>query len=444
MKNVVILKPPRSDGKFVNYENTDLGTPKNVPEAMLLLPQLAAEAKRFKEIKVHCMDCQIEEIPFESMHRKLEQINPDLLIVPVQFFNLADERKFLEMPWPTLGIMLPTSSPLLEILQKYSLNGCYFVNGDIVHGVRAALAAVAADTPLNKESGYLVRSGELGRIEKPRPNFNKIYGQAPVPDFEAFQTRRYLDHIQSKTGKRKLTTRISSGCPFRCGFCGNKALSNRRFFAWPVNYAKSVLNMLFTQYKPEEVRFKDATFSAVRPFAVEMLDWIHENHNGIPLHITERVDSLDKKYLDYLKSRNVAQVGIGIESLDPVVQKKMNKRFSMKQAVELYRHALDIDLRMDAYLTVGLPGETPRSLEMMKEFIDRIHPQQCSVSILYMRPGSKFFWDFIREGKVLHNDWLQYNNKEELLYKHDSYTSYAQLLAAMDDLQTYIKSKHVR
>jgi len=442
MKQVVILKPPRQDGKFVNYENTDLGSPRDTPEPMLLLPQLAAEAKRVKNLELHCLDCQINEISFNQMHEELERINPDLLIVPTQFFNLYEERKFLEMRWPTLGIMLPTSSPLQEILQKYSINGCHFVNGDIVNGVRAALQAVAKGESLDDIDHFIVRGGSHTLIKKTRPIFADIYKEAPIPDFEAFHTKEYLDLIESRTGKRKLSTRISSGCPFRCGFCGNKALGNRRFFTWPTSYAKSVLDTLFTNYAPSEVRFKDATFSAVRPFAMEMLDWIKANHSDTRIHITERVDTVDKEYLDYLKKRNVVQVGIGIESLDPIVQDKMNKRFEMDKAIKLYNHASDIGMRMDAYLTIGLPGETPRSIDMMKEFIDRIYPQQCSVSILYMRPGSKFFWDFIREDNVLHNDWLQYNNKNELLYKHDSYKSYEQLTETKDELYNYMKEKY--
>lgn len=439
MKRIVILKPPRHDENFVNYENTDLGMPKSLPETPLLLPQISAEVLQYKAFELHCIDCQINEMSFDEMYFRMERIDPDLLIVPVQFFNLPEERKFIEMRWDTLGIMLPTSTPLIEVLNKYALDSCYFVTGDIIHGVRTALKAFSETGTLVETSGCLVKAGGSTPPKRRFWNFKEIYQSSPMPDFESFYIKKYFDLIEKRTGKRKLTIRISSGCPFRCGFCGNKALEDRRFFTWPMDYKKEVLDHLLSRYSPTELRLKDATFSASRKLAMEMLDWLHTHHGSIPIHITERVDTLDKTYLDYLKSRNVVRIGIGIESLDPVVQKNVNKKFSVDRAVELYEHASRIGLRMDAYLTIGLPGESPRSIEMMKMFIDRIYPQPCSVSILYLRPGSTFFWGFIKEDKVRHTDWLGYNTKSELVYIHETYETIQQLLEIKEDLYNYMK-----
>lgn len=436
MTRVVVLKPPKYDGKFVNYENNQIGSAKAAPETPFLLPQLAAEVDAIVGAEVISLDAQMEGLTSEALVERLKDIGPDLVIIPFYVFNVDRERHLFDLEFPTMAISLPLSIPPEEVISRYGIQADYYSHSDPCVQVRRLVQAFAtgAQPPADLVPGKGFRSVKLSKQD-----LADAYASSPAPLFEQFHLDNYLAEIKRCSGKRVFHLRMSNGCPFRCAFCGNGAYDNRRFYAYPLDYVKRLLHAALDNNEVDAIRFKDGTFSADRSYAVSLLDYIHETFPNVRLRITERVSTLDEAYLDYLASRNVSQIGIGIETVDPVVQKHINKIFDRDKAVRLYRYAHKIGIRMDAYLTIGLPGETPHSIDLLKEFIEDIYPQEVSCCPLYIHPGSTLYQRCSGVGDLRHDDWERFLHKDRLLYRHDAYESLDELNRLNDEILQFAR-----
>ena len=437
MKRVVVFKPPKHDGKFVNYENNQIGAAKKCPETPFLLPQLASAATG-PGVEVVCVDAQMEGLDHNDSLARLNNLEPDLVIIPFYVFNVESERKFFELDWPTLAISLPLSMPPEEVISRYSIAADFVSHSDPCLQVRRLVRAIAEGS---SPPADLVPGSGFRDVKVTRKDLAEAYAASPAPLFKEFHLGSYLDEIQDCSGKRVLHLRTSNGCPFRCAFCGNGAFDNRRFHAYPVEYVHRLLQAALKDQTVDAIRFKDGTFSADRRYAVGILDYIHEHFPSVRLRITERVSTLDHAYLDYLADRNVSRIGIGIETVDPIVQQKINKVFDTKKAVGLYRHAHEIGIRMDAYLTIGLPGETPQSIDMLKQFIKDIYPQDVSCCPLYIHPGSTLYHQYHDAGCLHHDEWHRFLHKDALLYRHDNYASLDELNRLNDEIMEFARGE---
>jgi radical SAM superfamily enzyme YgiQ (UPF0313 family) len=111
----------------------------------------------------------------------------------------------------------------------------------------------------------------------------------------------------------------------------------------------------------------------------------------------------------------------GVESLDEQILKDVNKGINVEQinkALVLTRKA-KIESRIS--LIIGTTTETKLSLAKTKRDLLKLDTDFFQVFIAVPMPGSQFYTDAKAEGRVLNENWEDYN-LSKVLYRHPVFT----------------------
>ena len=232
----------------------------------------------------------------------------------------------------------------------------------------------------------------------------------------------------------------SRGCPFACSFCNKNTLGKE----WRPHSAERVIDeieYLVARYRIRHLDILDDNFTYDYERAHSILDKIIEK--DIRLHINLqngiRVDKTDEKLLRKMKRAGVFKIGFGIESADYNVQSRAGKIVDLEKVLRLTTLARSLGIVTHGFFMVGLPGDTPESLERTLEFAIRMNPHFANLSICIPFPGSEIYQEIKKEGEFL----IDVENGIDLgfsgaraFYRLDGMNT--------DDIETYFKKMNRR
>jgi len=111
-----------------------------------------------------------------------------------------------------------------------------------------------------------------------------------------------------------------------------------------------------------------------------------------------------------MKEYGCVEVAVGVESGDPyILEKVIKKGTTVEQNTRFIEMCHEVGLNVKAYLMIGLPSESKKSVENTKKWLKSVKPDNYDVSIFTPYPGSEFY-----ENKDLYEvDWDD-NNLEKL------------------------------
>lgn len=162
--------------------------------------------------------------------------------------------------------------------------------------------------------------------------------ECPTPDLDSypFPARDYLPYVVNKLGDIGIVAMVASrGCHANCGFC-----SIRRFYDIPgcrpwrqrsvKNIFAEIREILVAQPSVREIVFVDDNFTHPGAGKFERLAEFEREAKALPVpmmfSISERVDGIDEQTAAAFRRIGVRQVLLGLESGDPAMLEKMNKR----------------------------------------------------------------------------------------------------------------------
>jgi len=193
------------------------------------------------------------------------------------------------------------------------------------------------------------------------------------------------------------------GCPQRCSFCNQASITGRSAGVIPesAEISATIENYLATKDSGRgetQVAFYGGSFSsldrelqgnllaAVAPFrAAGRVDGIR---------ISTRPDYLDQLRIDFLKSKGVTLVELGVQSLDDEVLARCGRGHTAAdsfQAIELLQQN---DLRVGVQLMIGLPGERVGRLLRGAEKLAGLHPELARIYPVLVLKGSGLAVDY--------------------------------------------------
>lgn len=181
--------------------------------------------------------------------------------------------------------------------------------------------------------------------------------KAPLPDLKTIALP-YAAYDDEDVTHRYIYVEASRGCPFECEFCLSSIDEKVRNF--PLETLLDEFETLW-QRGARNFKFIDRTFNLNMTFANAILDFFlskeppyFAHFEVIPDHFPE---SLRTKIA--LFPPGSLQLEIGIQTLDPVVAKGINRPLRLEKIIENVRFLEnETSAHMHLDLIVGLPGET--------------------------------------------------------------------------------------
>ncbi|MGH9826927.1 MAG: hopanoid biosynthesis associated radical SAM protein HpnJ, partial [Blastocatellia bacterium] len=192
------------------------------------------------------------------------------------------------------------------------------------------------------------------------------------------------------------------GCPALCTFC-----------LWPQTFdghpwrqrsvddvANEVKHALGLFPNIEEIFFDDDTYTIRKSRVLALCEKFK------PLKFTWSCTSRVHVDLETLKAMRAAGCRlfiVGFESADPQILKNIKKGATVQQAREFMKNCKKAGIVVHGDYIIGLPGETPETIEQTVKFAQELDCETIQVSIAHAYPGTELYNQGMAQGYLRHD-----------------------------------------
>ncbi|MBU1044910.1 MAG: B12-binding domain-containing radical SAM protein [Candidatus Omnitrophica bacterium] len=403
IKKIVLINPPwifAHEREIVLSQNLGLG----YLTAYLLkhghqveiIDALCEGINNYQKIKSNDQPFLQVGLDYQQIVKRIP-LDTDFIGISAPFTNNAKivkqlahviKESFPEIPI-IMGGVYPSLTPYDAFCEKIE----YYVIGE---GEKALLDLVNGQEP-NQIKGVLCfgksKGFEAGQIienldQLPFPARDKL----PMSKYVNFHSPRRL---QLKTG----SIITSRGCPFDCTFCSIHRITG---YKWRMRSAENVLaeiRELVEKYGVEHIEFEDDNLTLDKQRALAIFEGLIKINKELkPLSWSTpnavRIDTLDRDLLEKIKQSNCLSLNFAIESGDPELLKKMNKKLDLNTVLEMTRLCKALNIKMNAFFMIGYPGEDQASFQKTLSFIKEIKiigVDNVYTTITRAYPGTKLY-----------------------------------------------------
>ncbi len=180
------------------------------------------------------------------------------------------------------------------------------------------------------------------------------------------------------------------GCPAKCTFClwpqtFDGHMWRQRSVDDVANEVKHALE-LFPNIK--EIFFDDDTFTIGKERVLALCEKFK------PLNFTWSCTSrvhVDLETLQAMRAAGCRLFIVGFESGNPQILKNIKKGATVEQAREFMKNCKKAGIVVHGDFIIGLPGETPETIEQSLQFAKELDCETIQVSIAHAYPGTDFY-----------------------------------------------------
>jgi len=187
------------------------------------------------------------------------------------------------------------------------------------------------------------------------------------------------------------TTMLSSrGCPYNCRFCSTMRYWGRLYrYRSPSNIADEI-EFLHDKYHVIEVNFVDDLFTIPRSRTIEFCRELQRRGLSIEWTCSTRVNTVDKELLEIMRESGCKTIFYGLESIEDEALRAMNKKITRQQIEEAIQNTKKVGIKPIEAFILGLPRESPKSLQEKIEFIRLTSPLRPNLCILKLFMNTEF------------------------------------------------------
>jgi radical SAM superfamily enzyme YgiQ (UPF0313 family) len=242
------------------------------------------------------------------------------------------------------------------------------------------------DVPQGSVPGlYVPPTGANPRYDAARqPAF-----RPPLPDLDRLSSP-YLAGILDAAEEEMLLLETTRGCVFKCKFCYYPKSYDKRYY---LSREQILANLRHAQErKAREVFLLDPTLNQRKDFADFLRLLARGNPGRAFSYFGElRAEGLTEETARLLREANFTEVEVGLQSVDPVAQEKMDRKNNLKAFERGVRAMLKEGIAVKVDLIVGLPGDTVESVRRGLRYLhDSGLYSDLQVFNLSILPGTAF------------------------------------------------------
>lgn len=297
-------------------------------------------------------------------------------------------------------ISFETSSALTAYKHcgEFKRRGAYVVCGGYHATALPGEASEYCDTviagPAEKSVPRFIEDFLNGSPKKFYKDFNVCAAEFPTPARDKITKRRKL----------KIPALIADrGCGNCCKYC-----SMRTMWKSDPRPVESVINEL-KELNSKIVIFYDPNFFAKREYALELMRAMK------PLKILWASNATADFGYDSELMREAYESGcrgvlIGLESVNPDSLRNAAKRFSdADRYKEIISNIHSHGIAVNGCFVLGFDSDTEEELLSLPERVDSLGLDLCRFSVMTPYPGTKFYEEYEKSGRIITRDWSRYN-----------------------------------
>jgi anaerobic magnesium-protoporphyrin IX monomethyl ester cyclase len=260
-----------------------------------------------------------------------------------------------------------------------------------------------SDKDVSKVKGICYRSNTGEIIKNPPRTIVKMDAFSEV-NYDLIDVEKYFE----KKGRRQLDYISSTGCFFRCSFCADPFVYNRKWTAISPKIMVNKLEELYHKYNFTDVNLQDETYFTYRDRVIEISELIIEKKLKFTWAATMRADQGSRLTIEdfqICKDSGLRRLLIGVESGSQEMMDWLKKDIKLEHVFMCAERCRDIGIAVQFPFIVGFPEETDKSIvETVKvaHQLNSMHPN-FQTPIFYFKPypGTKITDDVVKKGYKL-------------------------------------------
>lgn len=262
---------------------------------------------------------------------------------------------------------------------------------------------------------YKDKRGEI-QVTKPRELIADI-DAIPFPAWHLMPPKEYriapiLEPARAFPIAPILTSR---GCPYNCSFCASNVTWRRKLRFRSIENVLEEIKLLKDRYGVREIHFCDDNFAINAERAQMICEAMIQKGIKLPWQCPNgvRIDRLAVPLLEKMKRAGCYSVGLGVESGNQEILRKVNKQLDLKVVKKTLLNLKKVGVSSYGFFILGLPGDTRKTVEETIQFALKNPFDRVWFNIFNPYPGSPAFADWIGTRDFAKIDWD----------KHDCFTA---------------------
>ena len=256
------------------------------------------------------------------------------------------------------------------------------------------LACLESGGRLSGVRGICFRNSGSTIMTEPRARIKDL-DRRPYPAYDLFETDKYVDYVV-RTG-RCWETCTSRGCFGECAYC--KLVFGKKITMRSAASVVEEMNAFCEAYGVNRFNFVDDNFLNTREHALQFSAALKENGAAFKWRFQGRADRFSPDLAENLMDVGLYDVSFGIESGSPEILKSMSKSLNLERAKANLK-SLPSDLETHASFIIGMPEESPETIERTLEFIADTGLKHTSGGLLTLFPGTALYKEARAKGII--------------------------------------------
>jgi len=333
----------------------------------------------------------------EAFLAEVEAVSPGMVgfsTTTHQYPYIERYAGYIKETWPDLPLVCGGTHPTLvpeQVVASPSFDIVCVGEGEYpLRDLAERLAAGQdyADIP----NLWLRRNGEV--IRNPLRPLIANLDELPYADRELFD---YDAILAANDGWVDLIA--GRGCPYNCSYCCNPGLKKRygglgkyvRFRG--VEHVVGEIRALRERYKIKIINFQDDTFTLDRDWALAFCR-AYAAEFEYPYWINTRVERIlgDEALVKALADSHCAGIRVGVENGDETLRANvLKRRMSNQEIIDAFRLVRRYGLKAYTCNMIGIPGETPASIQATIDLNRALSPDEFQFSVFYPYPMTELY-----------------------------------------------------
>jgi radical SAM superfamily enzyme YgiQ (UPF0313 family) len=282
----------------------------------------------------------------------------------------------------------------------------FVIIGEVEHTILEVSKNLLEGKEITKIKGLALRNKNNKVAFTRRREFEADINKFPIPNRDLVLNRNY--YPPSSFG----VIEGGRGCIYDCSFCLLSGIPFR--LRSPKNVVEEMIQA-YTKYGTREFNFLVTSFLHSRKWAREVCNLIKKSKLNIIFSCYANENQIDRKIIKVLRSAGCYSLGVGLESGEYNILKKMNKISNLeafKKTKKIVEMIKSNEIFFKTGIIIGNPEESLEQIMTSLQFLKEIKPDFFRVQFLIPWFGTKFYEELKSKGKIIDENIDEYQTGE--------------------------------